>query len=395
MGSIKPTKTKRRYFGKVESSLNEKLESVEWGEFNIKDLFSVNTSNKRFDANKVKISKDKNGYPYIVRQSTNNGRRGYIQESPEYLNESNTIAFGQDTATMFYQNEPYFTGDKIKILKPKFKKFNQDNAQFFLTAMEKSFSSFSWGSSSFNVKIIESQMVKIPIKDGKPDFEFMENFIAELEAERIAELEAYLEVTGLSDCELTKDEQKALDDFTNDEIEWSEFNLKDLFSVNTSNKKFDANKVKISKDKKGYPYIVRQSTNNGRRGYIQESPEYLNENNTIAFGQDTATMFYQNEPYFTGDKIKILKPKFKKFNQDNAQFFLTAMEKSFSSFSWGSSSFNVKIIENQIVKIPTNNGNPNYSLMESLISAIQKIVIKDVVKYTDAKIETHKEVIHS
>jgi hypothetical protein len=241
--------------------------------------------------------------------------------------------------------------------------------------------------------VVKEKHIKLPTKSGKIDFEFMENFIAELEAERIAELEAYLEVTGLSDCELTEDEQKALDDFTNDDVEWSEFNLKDLFSVNTSNKRFDANKVKISKDKKGYPYIVRQSTNNGRRGYIQESPEYLNEKNTIAFGQDTATMFYQKEPYFTGDKIKILKPKFKEFNQGNAQFFLTAMEKSFSSFSWGSSSFNVKIIENQIVKIPTNNGNPNYSSMELLISAIQKIVIKDVVEYADSKIQAHKEVV--
>ncbi|MBF4281139.1 hypothetical protein EAY27_29100, partial [Vibrio anguillarum] len=100
--------------GKVTTSLNEKLETVKWGEYKVSDLFSVNTSKKRFDANKVTISPDKEGYPYIVRQSTNNGRRGYIQESPEYLNENNTIAFGQDTATMFYQNEPYFTGDKIK-----------------------------------------------------------------------------------------------------------------------------------------------------------------------------------------------------------------------------------------------------------------------------------------
>jgi hypothetical protein len=30
-----------------------------------------------------------------------------------------------------------------------------------------------------------------------------------------------------------------------------------------------------------------------------------------------------------------------------------------------------------------------------LISAIQKIVIKDVVEYADTKIEAHKEVIHS
>lgn len=40
-------------------------------------------------------------------------------EEEKYLNEENTISFGQDMATMFYQKNPYFIGDKIKILKLK------------------------------------------------------------------------------------------------------------------------------------------------------------------------------------------------------------------------------------------------------------------------------------
>ena len=85
---------------------------------------------KRFDANKVKVIEN-GGYPYIVRQSTENGKKGNIDEPIEYLNAGNTISFGQDTATMFYQEKPYFTGDKIKILKPKCTHFGKKNAQFF------------------------------------------------------------------------------------------------------------------------------------------------------------------------------------------------------------------------------------------------------------------------
>ncbi len=111
----------------------------------------------------------------------------------------------------------------------------------------------------------------------------------------------------------------------------------------------------------------------------------LNEGNTISFGQDTATLFYQEKPYFTGDKIKIVKSKDNRFNKLNGLFFVSTMTKSFSSFSWGGSSFSVKIIGNQLIRIPTKNQQPNYELMETLISAIQKMVIKDVVLYVEGK----------
>ena len=64
---------------------------------------------------------------------------------------------------------------------------------------------------------------------GKIDFGFMESFIAELEAERIAELEAYLLATGLKDYTLTAKEQQILDGFETAKFE--EFNVIDLFDV--------------------------------------------------------------------------------------------------------------------------------------------------------------------
>ena len=183
------------------------------------ELFEVLTSKKRFDANKVQVFEEGKN-PYVVRTSSNNGQRGFIDEDELYLNDGNTISFGQDTATMFYQEKPYFTGDKIKILKAKNKKFNKNNAQFFISTMAKAFSAFSWGSSSFNVSIIENQKLTLPTQNGKIDFAFMENFIAELEAERIAELEAYLKVTGLGDYILTEEERAVLEAFRNGKISW-------------------------------------------------------------------------------------------------------------------------------------------------------------------------------
>jgi hypothetical protein len=43
--------------------------------------------------------------------------------------------------------------------------------------------------------------------------------------------------------------------------------------------------------------------------------------------------------------------------------------------------------------LPALNSEPNYPLMETFISAIQKLVIRDVVEYADKKIEATKKII--
>lgn len=151
-------------------------------------------------------------------------------------------------------------------------------------------------------------------------------------------------------------------------------------------------KIGITTDFTG---IVRTSNNNGQRGFIDENPIYLNSGNTISFGQDTATIFYQEKPYFTGDKIKILIPKLLNFRKENAQFFISTMNLTFSNFTWGSTRFNVDILKNQIVKIPISSKDKeiDFVFMETLIKAIQKLVIADVVKFSDEKIKAAKQVV--
>ena len=160
--------------------LTEMLESVEWGEFLIGDLFEFHTSKKRFDANKVQVL-EAGKYPYVVRTALNNGIKGFIDELPEFLNDGNTISFGQDTATMFYQSEPYFTGDKIKVFEPKDFILSRHNALYFITATKKIINTFSWGTTLYNVGNLENIEVEMPIQNEKLDISFMEDFIKVVE----------------------------------------------------------------------------------------------------------------------------------------------------------------------------------------------------------------------
>ena len=390
MGSFKHTKTTKpkRNLGKVDALLNEKLQKVEWGDFYLGDLFKINPTNYYRLQNREIISE--NGrIPLISNSSTENGIMGFSNLAP--LNKGNSITCSDTTIgadTMFYQENDFIGYSHIQHLVPKFKPFNKAIASIIISACRVSTSKqYDYGN-KFNRVAMNNTKIQLPTKKGKIDYEFMESFIAELEAQRIAELEAFLLASGLKDYNLTNEEQKVLEDFENGKLNWKEFNIGSLFDIDSYKKRFDANKVIISET--GKPYVVRTSLNNGIRGFINEDEQYLNDGNTISFGQDTATMFYQEQPYFTGDKIKIVKSKDKKFNKLNAQFFIATMTKSFSSFSWGSSSYNIKIIGNQQIQLPIHNNKPNYELIETFITAIQKLVIKEVVLYADRKIEATK-----
>ena len=84
---------------------------------------------------------------------------------------------------------------------------------------------------------------KLPTTAGEIDFDFMEKYIAELEAQRIAELEAYLVATELSDYTLTKKEESSLQKFAKlnerervilndnpENLKWKEFKIGELFA---------------------------------------------------------------------------------------------------------------------------------------------------------------------
>ncbi len=279
---------------------------------------------------------------------------------------------------MFYQNEPYFTGDKIKILKPKFKEFNQDNAQFFLTAMEKSFSSFSWGSSSFSVKIIENQTLEIPLKDGKPDFEFMESFIASLEAGQIQKLDSYLSIAGLDTHKLSLEEQNVLDDFTNGKIDWGEFNLKELFGNATRGKRLkSADRIEGS-----LPFVTAGEAEEGVSAFIGNSVGIFSSNTT------TIDMFgsakYRNYKYGGDDHVAVVHTE--ELPKHAAIFVTSAIHKSSytGKFDYGRN-FYAKDADDLNILLPQKDNKPNYSFMAILLSAIHKLVIKDVVEYVEQK----------
>ncbi|MCM1128391.1 MAG: restriction endonuclease subunit S [Alistipes senegalensis] len=272
----------------MTSPLSQKLAQVRWGEFSYKKIFNRIVQGRRLKKDDQIPGK----IPFIMAGTTNTGVANYIS-NPVSCFPANSITidiFGN----VFYRNFEFGAGDDTGVYWNDKINYSREAMIFFASTMAKSLKyKFSYGKKLRSSQSHDFKM-KLPVKDGEIDFEFIKSFVAELEAERIAELEAYLLATGLKEYILNEKEQKALKDFDN--IAWGKFRLGDLFEVKSYTRKFDANKVNIL-EKGNYPYIVRMSGNNGQKGYINSDIQYLNEGNTISFGQDTATMFYQEKPY--------------------------------------------------------------------------------------------------
>ncbi len=391
--------------------LSGQLNAIKWGEFRLGDLFEA--SNGDFDIQKRHINHK--GEFVITAGLSNNGVLGQSDIKAKVF-ESHTITIDM-FGCAFYRSFPYkmVTHARVFSLKPKFE-INHKIGLFLSTLFFDYPKKFGYENMCSWAKIKNDKVI-LPLKPTAKtqtlkdiDFNFMEKFIAELEQCRLAELEAYLKATGLSNTTLSNDEENALNLFNGKNsgggntpcgLTWQSFKLGDLFEVLSSKKIYHANTIKIhdTQIENSYPYVVRAATNNGIKGFIIDDPTFTNEKNTLSFAQDTFTVFYQKQPYFTGNKVKILKPKFAFKSPKILHFISAILQFILKPLTWGLGSTTESIAEFKfsLPLKPTAKTQTlddiDFHFMRTLINALMKQTIQGVAEYCDAKIQATKEAI--
>ena len=227
MGSFNTSKKSNfggRTPGKIEASLNEKLRNVKWGEYEIGKLFT--SSNGDFDIQKKHI----NGLgDYVVTSGlTDNGILGKT-DVPARIFEKGTITVDM-FGCAFYRQFQYKMVTHARVFSLKPNQLITDNQGLFLSNSLKFLSREFGYENMCSWEKIKSKTIPLPQHKGDIDFDFMESFIAELEAQRIAELSAYLKVSGFDNYELSTEELDAIQKFSNlDNDNWGTYRVGDLF----------------------------------------------------------------------------------------------------------------------------------------------------------------------
>lgn len=370
--------------GKILSpQVGGKLPEGGYRSFTISQLFYIKSPKKKFNANDISFG---GKYPYVARGSLNNGIRGYVDLDPCYLNEANSLSFGQDTATIFYQEKPYFTGDKIKILLPRHGLLDRLTAGYIITAMRKSFQSFEWGLTSFSEDVIKSVEVVLPChKSGTPDFEFMRS--------RIRELEAYLKVCGFDDTTLTPVEISILQKLKRKQIPFLEFRIVDIYNVRNSH---NILKTSVVIGSGNTPYVTASEGNNSIVGYIDYDKTFLEQGNVVFIGGKTLVITYQENEFFSNDSHNLLlRAKTESARTANCQLFsVAALTKAISNkYSWGNSISKAKI-QSDIISLPVNpNGDVDYNTMNICISAIKKYIVGNLKQKIKIESDTYRNIV--
>jgi hypothetical protein len=380
LGNKHASKTKyiRRRIGKVNTPLNEKLENVEWGKFSYNVLFKLCAVKNML----TKFSLDDDGkVPVYSSESTNNGIIGYTKNEPEFIvNKENPIyiIFGDHTRSFNIATDSFCVTDNVKVLSVK----EVCSIKVLLCIIS------SWKKCIPNIgysrhwSLAKNIQFNLPIsKNGKIDFEFMENFIADLETERIKKLEDYLIANGFDNYTLTAKEKQILKDFKNQKFR--EFNVIDIFEIENTKNILSRDIIENSGKT---PYLCASTENNAISSYISYNEKYLDKGNCVFIGGKTFVVTYQEKDFYSNDSHNLalyFKNNITKLNQ---LFLVTCINKSLGhKYSWGNSISKAKI-QSDKVSLPIKENQPNYELMETLISAIQKLVIKDVVLYVNNKI---------
>ena len=346
------------------------------------------SENGDFDIQKSHIN---DSGEYIVTAGLgNNGILGKTNINAKII-DSNTITvdmFGNS----FYRKFKYkmVTHARVFSLIPK---FNMSEKQGLYIVNSFKYLMFGFGYENMcSWAKIQNNKIQLPTKDGKIDFEFMDACIRELEEERIRELEeerirelsAYLTVSGLDNYELSSEEKKALENLKS--AQWKEYNLEKLFGKSTRGKRLKSD----DRVNGSLPFITAGESNTGISDFIGNEVEVFSKN-TI-----TIDMFgsakYRNYNYGGDDHIAVVHTE--KIKPESAIFVTSAIHKSSynGQFNYGHN-FYAKDADALNIMLPTKDGKIDFSYMELLISAVQKLVIKDVVLYADEKIQSTKKIV--
>ncbi len=386
--------------------LSSQLNAIKWGEFRLGDLFEIE---KTLSFNKDALTQGQD-YDYITRTSQNQGvlqTTGFV--NVENLNPPFTWSLGLLQMDFFYRKKSWYAGQFMRKITPKTEienKINLRTAHYFTTLLN----ALKRPLLSVLVRDIDKtfreQKIQLPLKPTANtqtlkdiDFNFMETFIAELEQCRLAELEAYLKATGLSNTTLSNDEENALNVFNNSGeggntpcgLTWQSFRLGDLFEIYTGRD------IIIGQTQQGdIPLVSHQHENNGITKTIKEihNRTIFNYKQTIALadrGVFLATT--QNKDFHIGTRVKAL--VFKNGEQDKKTrlFFTTCINKNQIMFLDYSSNATNKL-PNLTISLPTTqDGGIDFNFMHTLINALMKQTIQGVAQYCGAKIQATKEII--
>ncbi|TGY26103.1 hypothetical protein E5350_08240 [Lactobacillus johnsonii] len=355
---------------------------IEFNYFKIKDIFS---KPGKGDVDLQQSDINGKGEYFINSGETNYGIKGKTNRSAKI--------FPANTITIDFWGNAYYRDFRYKLAThnhvfsfndPIIK--NKNIGLYLVGALQFLKHKYSY-SNMLTWNKLKKESIYLPVisKTNDINFEYMENRVKALEQDRVKALANYLTITGLDNYKLTKDDKNILSTLPRTKS----FTIGELMVGQTGD--VDIQNKDISDQ--GEWFINSGVTNRGIKGKTTCKAKIF-PGNTITidfFGNAN----YRSEPYklathnhvfsYSGDVIK---------NEKVGLYLVSTMRFLTSKYSYSNMATR-KSLKDETLELPIDTqDNIDFKYMEYYITAIQKLTIKNVIKYKDEVINKTKEIIN-
>lgn len=340
-------------------------------------------------------------YDYVTRTSLNQGvlrTTGFVNK--DNLNPAGTWSLGLLQMDFFYRKKPWYAGQFVRKITPLVE-IRESSILFLSTLLNKQKPRLLSVLVRDVDEVFRSTKIRLPTNNGKIDFDFMESFVAELEAQRVAELSAYLTVSGYDNYELSPEELNALQRFSNlTDDNWGTYKIDSLFErIETRKLPYKAKELpKQPTDDYILPCLTSSFQNQGLNYYVPKAGATVLRNViSLPSNSDVYRAYYQSRDFTVLSDSYAIRWKLTENNPTPNQYLFMVMcinkVTDLPIYSYKNKLGGWNVVKTKGIRLPEKDGKIDFAFMETFISAIKKMTIKDVVLYSDRKIATTKKVI--
>lgn len=322
---------------------------------------------------------------------TDNGILGKT-DVPARIFEKGTITVDM-FGCAFYRQFQYKMVTHARVFSLKPNQLITDNQGLFLSNSLKFLSREFGYENMCSWEKIKSKTIPLPQHNGDIDFDFMESFIAELEA--------YLKVSGFDNYELSTEELDALRKFSNlDNDNWGTYRVGNLFEkVVTKKLPYKAKELpKQPVDDYVLPCLTSSFQNQGLNYYAPKTGATILSNViSIPSNSDVYRAYYQTRDFTVLSDAYAIRWKLEGYKLSPNQYLLMVMcinkVTDLPIYSYKNKLGGWNVVKEKYIRLPEIDGKIDFAFMEAFISAMKKLAIKDVVDYSNAKIRATKKVV--
>lgn len=166
-----------------------KIDTSEWKEFKIGDLFKIIKGSRL-----TKADMKEGTIKFVGSSALNNGETHRIGNI-EKLHPANTITvcYNGSVGETFYQDEVFWASDDVNVLYPKFD-MNELIALFMCPIIKCVGQKYAF-IDKWKLDDMKNDIIKLPVTtNGLPDWNYMENYIKELKLSSYVNLKNILSV---------------------------------------------------------------------------------------------------------------------------------------------------------------------------------------------------------